>query len=103
MAAKEKADHYTIIYGKDFLKELKNIIEKGDRELKYRVEDVIRELKKEPHKKRPKADIKLISSKKEGVYRVRIGDYRIVYEIDEKTKDIFITMIFHRGKGYGRA
>jgi hypothetical protein len=48
LAAKEKADHYTIIYGKDFLKELK-----------YRVEDVIRELKKESHKKTPKSRHKI--------------------------------------------
>ena len=45
-------------------------------------------------------DIKLISSKKESIYRVRLGKYRLVYEIDEKNQTIIITMFFIRGKGY---
>jgi len=45
-------------------------------------------------------DIKLISPKKESIYRVRLGKYRLVYEIDETNKTISLTMFFIRGKGY---
>ena len=58
------------------------------------------ELKIEPHKKRPKMDIKLISTKKESIYRIRLGKYRVLYEIDETNKTVILTMFFIRGKGY---
>ena len=45
-------------------------------------------------------DLKLISSKKESIYRVRLEKYRLVYEIDETNKTIILTMFFIRGKGY---
>lgn len=45
-------------------------------------------------------DIKLISTKNESIYRVRLGKYRLVYEIDKQSHTVFITMFFIRGKGY---
>ena len=44
-------------------------------------------------------DIKLISTNKEAVYRVRRGKYRLVYEIDEQSKTIILTMFFLEEKG----
>ena len=85
---------YRIIYGNDFLRDLKKIIKGGDKKIKERVSNIVGQLKKEPHKKRSGLDIKLISPRKEAVYRVRISKYRMVYEIDEKEKKIFLTMIF---------
>jgi addiction module RelE/StbE family toxin len=85
---------YRIIYGKEFLRDLKKIIKGGNKKIKDRVQDIVEKLKKEPHKKRSGLDIKLISQRKDAVYRVRIGKYRMVYEIDEKEKNIFLTMIF---------
>lgn len=62
------------------------------------IQRVIDELKIDPHKKRPKLDIKLISPKKESIYRVRLGKYRLVYEIDETNKTVTLTMFFIRGE-----
>ena len=42
---------YTIIYGKDFLKDLKKIIKSGDKKIKNKVEQTVEKLKIEPHKK----------------------------------------------------
>ncbi|UCG00834.1 MAG: type II toxin-antitoxin system mRNA interferase toxin, RelE/StbE family [Candidatus Heimdallarchaeota archaeon] len=92
---------YRIIYGKDFLKDLKNIVKSGDKNVISKAEQIIEKLKIDPHKKRSGVDIKLISSRKDAVYRVRIGKYRMVYEIDEVEKKIFLTMIFPRGRGRG--
>lgn len=33
-------------------------------------------------------------------YRIRIGDYRVLYRIDEKFKEIFIYRIKHRKEVY---
>ena len=85
---------YGIIYGKGFLKNIKNIIKSSDKKIVKKAEEVIDKLKIDPHKKRSGVDVKLISSRKEAVYRVRVGKYRIVYEIDEVKKEIYLTMIF---------
>jgi len=100
LANKSPLKNYQIIYGKDFLKDLKNIIKGGNKKIKNIVNEIVLELKSDPHKKRPKVDLKLISSKSEAVYRVRLGKYRLIYQIEEKEKKIYITMIFPRGRGY---
>ena len=33
-------------------------------------------------------------------YRVRIGDYRVLYELDELSKTVTVTSIGHRGDVY---
>ena len=35
-------------------------------------------------------------------YRVRVGDYRIVYAIDDPARIVFIAKIGHRGDAYRR-
>jgi addiction module RelE/StbE family toxin len=96
----KKSSNYRIFQGKEFLKDVKKILKSGDKSLLSDIQRVIDELKIDPHKKRPKLDIKLISPKKESIYRARLGKYRLVYEIDEPNKTIVITMFFIRGKGY---
>jgi mRNA interferase RelE/StbE len=96
----KKSNSYKIIQGKDFLKDVKKILKSGDKSLLSDIQRVIDELKINPHKKRSKQDIKLISPKKESIYRVRLGKYRLVYEIDETNKIVILTMFFIRGKGY---
>ena len=85
---------YRIIYGTDYLKDIKKIVKSGDKKIVSNTEKIIAKLKTDPHKKRSGVDIKLISSRKDAVYRVRIGKYRMVYEIDEAEKKIMLTMIF---------
>ena len=92
--------NYRVILGDDFIKDLKRIIKSGDKRIKSRVIAIIEELKYEPHIKRPKVDIKLISRREEGIYRVRVGKYRMVFQIDETEKKVSATMIFLRGRGY---
>ena len=100
MVLNRKSSNYRILQGKDFLRDVKKILKSGDKSLLSDIQRVIDELKINPHKKRPKLDIKLISPKKESIYRVRLGKYRLVYEIDETNKTIILTMFFIRGKGY---
>jgi len=96
----KKSSNYKLFQGNDFLRDVKKILKSGDKSLLSDIQRVIDELKINPHKKRPKMDIKLISPKKESIYRVRLGRYRLVYEIDETNKTIILTMFFIRRKEY---
>lgn len=46
---------------------------------------------------RPYGTLKLTNE--EG-YRIRIGDYRVLYRIDDKIKEVFIYRIKHRKESY---
>jgi mRNA interferase RelE/StbE len=46
---------------------------------------------------RPLGALKLTNE--EG-YRIRIGDYRVLYRIDDNTKQIFIYRVKHRREAY---
>jgi mRNA interferase RelE/StbE len=96
----KKSSTYKILQSKEFLKDVKKILKSGDKSVLSDIQRTIDELKIDPYTKRAKMDIKLISTKKESTYRVRLGRYRLVYEIDEYNQTVFITMFFIRGKGY---
>lgn len=49
---------------------------------------------------RPSGCRKITGSKND--WRIRIGDYRIVYEIDEKAKTVRIMRVRHRREVYRR-
>ncbi len=56
-------------------------------------------LKENPFRRRSGADIKkLEGSANPALYRLRVGEYRIVYSIMEQ--EVRITKIIHRGRGY---
>jgi mRNA interferase RelE/StbE len=57
------------------------------------------ELKFDPFRARPKADIKNCGKHRGMVfYRLRIGDFRAVYVVEGN--DVKVTEIFRRGRGY---
>ncbi|MDH5186494.1 MAG: type II toxin-antitoxin system RelE/ParE family toxin [candidate division WOR-3 bacterium] len=47
---------------------------------------------------RPKGCCKLVDS--ENDWRIRIGNYRVIYEIDEKVKEVRIMRVRHRREVY---
>jgi mRNA interferase RelE/StbE len=59
-----------------------------------RVRDAIRALGQEP---RPQGSLKLTA--REG-WRIRIGDYRVVYEIDDKQRTVMVLNVGHRRDVY---
>lgn len=58
----------------------------------------LKELEKDPYTTRPKCDIKLLKDTRPKKYRLRIGDYRIIYIINQK--DIKIIDLLKRETGY---
>ncbi len=72
-----------------------NFLKKADKVLVKRVIEKIEKLRKDPiiH------DTKTVEGSK-GVFRVRVGDYRILYEVDYKNNLIGIVKIDKRPKVY---
>ncbi len=58
------------------------------------IKDKIINLANDP---RPNGAIKLTN---EDGYRIRIGDYRVLYRIEDKSKEIFIYRVKHRREAY---
>jgi mRNA interferase RelE/StbE len=48
----------------------------------------------------PRQSVKLAGAKQ--VYRVRAGDYRIVYSVDKTTKQVLVHYVRHRRDAYRR-
>ena len=63
----------------------------------HRIIPQIRTLAENP---RPPGCRKLTRSKND--WRIRIGDYRVLYEIDEKVRAVRITRVRHRREIYRR-
>ena len=61
----------------------------------HRIISLIKGLAKTP---RPIGCRKITGSKSD--WRIRIGDYRIIYEIDEKVKFVRVMRIKHRREAY---
>ena len=64
-------------------------------DMKHRVGLVVDSLSADPY---PTGARKLFGHKR--LYRVRVGHYRVVYEIDDHLKSVLITRIRHRREAY---
>jgi mRNA interferase RelE/StbE len=64
-------------------------------DMKYRIGLAIRELRNNP---------RLIGVRKlkghDCLYRIRVGHYRVIYEIDDQAKMVLVTRIRRREKAY---
>ena len=69
-------------------------------ETKERLKSGIRSLETDPFKSRSRSDIKRLkgTKKREDLYRLRVGDYRIIYSVEKNT--VFILEIIPRERGY---
>lgn len=74
----------------------KKLIKKADKILAKRLLDEIESLTEKPFTK----DTKPVEGYKEKVFRVRVGDYRILYEVDYQNNKLGIIKIDNRSKVY---
>ena len=84
------ADYY-IAFARSARKELESLSAR----LVQRIFPVIEALAKEP---RPKGCRKLTTEK--NLWRIRVGDYRVIYAIDDHKEAIDIIAVRHRSKAY---
>jgi mRNA interferase RelE/StbE len=84
-------ENYKIFFRKSVFKELKILDKKTNQK-------IIRSIKSLAINPRP------INSKKikyrEEIFRVRVGDYRILYEINDSLKQIIVASVLHRKEAY---
>jgi len=52
------------------------------------------------HNPRNHPNIKPLKGKFAGYYRYRVGDYRVVYYINDEQRIVIVTIIAHRNKVY---
>jgi mRNA-degrading endonuclease RelE of RelBE toxin-antitoxin system len=88
---------YAMPYTAIFLPKAEKYMLKQDDETYEQIEEHVEELKKDPYKHRPLADIrKLGGFKSPAMYRMRIGRQRLEYFVDESEKIIYIIKAFPR-------
>ena len=81
----------------EYSNQARKFLKKSDKILSTRLINKIEELKIKPiiH------DTKSIEGYEEKLFRVRVGDYRILYEVDYENNRIGIVRIDKRSKVYG--
>ncbi len=85
---------YTVVISKSVQKQIDNL----PPDITLRVIDKIQNLASEP---RPDGVVKLKGSDNE--YRIRIGDYRVRYEIDDESQLVKILQCKHRKDVYRKS
>ncbi|HEX9736555.1 MAG TPA: type II toxin-antitoxin system RelE/ParE family toxin [Thermoanaerobaculia bacterium] len=45
-------------------------------------------------------NVKPLTGKLKGYYRFRIGDYRVIYRVDDDGRLVIVALITHRSKAY---
>jgi mRNA interferase RelE/StbE len=70
-------------------------IKRLDRQIKNRIVTAIMALAGDP---RPSGCIKVHSE--EGVWRIRVGDWRVGYSIDDPAKEVLVIRVGHRSEFY---
>jgi mRNA-degrading endonuclease RelE of RelBE toxin-antitoxin system len=53
----------------------------------------------DPHGKQP--EVKPLSGPYKGLYRLRVGDWRVFYALDEEARLLSVADVRHRGQAYG--
>ena len=84
-------NEYQLFFSPEAEKSLRGLLEK----IKRRIDEKLVALIEEP---RPFGTIKLQGS--DSSYRIRIGDYRVVYSIEDKKLFVLILKIAHRKEVY---
>lgn len=79
-----------------FSSQAKKFLKKAEKELSKRLVEKIEKLTIDPFP----TDIKRIVNRKEKIFRVRVGDYRIEYTVIYEKNLIFVTEIEKRPRAY---
>ncbi len=89
---------YNVLLNPKAYEELKSL----PLEISERIKDAFKNLKDDPFKARSGTDIKPLSgTSNPRLYRLRVGDYRAIYWIDEENGEVLVEKIAPRKKAYG--
>jgi mRNA interferase RelE/StbE len=85
---------YRLLIEKRAIEELKSLPPEVQERIKKKIRSV---LKEDPFPK-GKGDIKKIQGS--SFWRLRVGDYRVFYDVDREKNTVYILSIRHRSKAY---
>jgi len=81
-------------------KQLTRLSRSGEKRIVERITQGLDQLAVDPLRPRPGVDILQLKDLDPAVYRMRIGDYRILFTIDKRKRIVWITGILHRKRAY---
>ena len=84
------------MFSVDFSSQAKKFLKKTDKQLARRLIEKIEKLSEDPFP----PDAKRVVNRKEKIFRVRVGDYRIQFIVIYERDLVFITEIEKRPKAY---
>ena len=84
------------MFSADFSSQAKKFLKKTDKQLARRLIEKIEKLSEDPFP----PDAKRVVNRKEKIFRVRVGDYRIQFIVIYERNLVFITEIEKRPKAY---
>ncbi|MBN1859826.1 MAG: type II toxin-antitoxin system RelE/ParE family toxin [Candidatus Thermoplasmatota archaeon] len=87
---------YTVLVSRTFQHHFNQLPKKNQNQIR----NTLHELQIDPYTHRPKCDIKELKSTKPKKHRLRIGDYRVIYCIENKT--VKIIDLIKREVGYNK-
>ncbi|WP_254564324.1 type II toxin-antitoxin system RelE/ParE family toxin [Oscillatoria sp. HE19RPO] len=74
-----------------------NVYANADQALVKKIAQCLQQLEQNP---RSHPNIKSLKGDLAGFYRYRIGDYRIIYSIEDEVVRVFVVAIAHRSQAY---
>jgi len=85
------------VYSVSLSEEAKRFFERASAKLQQRLDRCFEQLGINPQQH---PNIKSLKGNFAGYHRYRVGDYRVVYQIDIRSSHVFIITIVHRSKAY---
>ena len=85
------------MYSVSLSDEAKRFFENASAQLQKRLDRCFEQLKVNPYKH---PNIKPLKGKLAGYYRYRVGNYRVIYQVNDPKNQVFVSIIINRGDAY---
>lgn len=96
MGGREEGVGFGIAFTPRARRELEQLLKKSDESVKRRFLEKVDLLAENPASGTP------LKGRLKGLFSLRFGDYRIIYEIDYAKKEVIVTSVGPRGRIYNR-
>jgi mRNA-degrading endonuclease RelE of RelBE toxin-antitoxin system len=87
---------YSILVSKTFQRKFQQL----QKTFKNQIRKSLKELEFDPYTSRSNCDVKLLTDTRPKKYRLRVGDFRVIYLVENK--EVKIIDLIKREVGYGR-
>ncbi|MGA1821411.1 MAG: type II toxin-antitoxin system RelE family toxin [Thermoplasmatota archaeon] len=86
---------FTVLVDERVEKDLKTV----PKHITLRFLDLLDELEEDPFQNRSGLDVKLLKGH-DDLYRIRLGDYRVLFSLDKPNRTVIVTTVVHRRRAY---